>query len=43
MQFSALAQIYAQAIMDGTRSIEAVPAPFRSDTQAVLMQLQSNK
>lgn len=43
MEYSALAQIYAQAIMDGTRSIEAVPAPFRSDTQVVLTQLQSNK
>ncbi|WP_354632596.1 CD1375 family protein [Levilactobacillus brevis] len=43
MEFSALAQIYAQAIIDGTRTIEAVPVPFQSDTQAALTQLQSNK
>lgn len=43
MEYSALAQIYAHAIIDGTRSIETVPAPFRSDAQAVLTQLQSNK
>ncbi|GEO67292.1 hypothetical protein [Levilactobacillus spicheri] len=43
MEYSALAQIYAQAIIDGTRTIEAVPVPFWSDTQTVLAQLQSNK
>lgn len=43
MEFSALSQIYAKAIVAGTRTIETVPAPFRPDTQAVLTQLQSNK
>ncbi|WP_176719262.1 hypothetical protein [Levilactobacillus brevis] len=28
MEYSALAQIYAQAIIDGTRTIEAVPVRF---------------
>ncbi|MFD1455251.1 CD1375 family protein [Levilactobacillus lanxiensis] len=43
MAFSALAQIYAQAIVEGTWTIEEVPAPFRGDTQTALDQLQSNK
>lgn len=43
MAFSALAQIYAQAIVEGTRTIEEVPAPFRNDTQTALDQLQSTK
>ncbi|MGJ3848156.1 CD1375 family protein [Levilactobacillus brevis] len=36
MEFSALAQIYAQAIMDGTRSIEEVPAYLQDDVKNVL-------
>lgn len=43
MEYSALAQIYAQAIIDGTRTIEEVPEPFRADTQTALDQLQSTK
>ncbi|WP_263972816.1 CD1375 family protein [Levilactobacillus wangkuiensis] len=43
MAFSALAQIYAQAIVEGTRTIEEVPAPFRANTQTALDQLQPTK
>lgn len=43
MAFSALAQIYAQAIVEGTRTIEEVPEPFRTDTQTVLDQKNSQK
>ncbi|MFC6275590.1 CD1375 family protein [Levilactobacillus tangyuanensis] len=43
MAFSALAQIYAQAIVEGTRTLEEVPAPFRADTQTALDQLQQTK
>lgn len=43
MAFTALAQIFAQAIVEGTRTIEEVPEPFRADTQTALDQLQSTK
>ncbi len=43
MAFSALAQIYAQAIVEGTRTLEEVPEPFRIDTQAALDKMNSNK
>lgn len=43
MDFSALAQIYAQAIVAGARTIDEVPAPFRTDTQNALDQIKSNK
>lgn len=43
MAFSALAQIYAQAVTEGTRTIEEVPEPFRTDTQAALDKMNSKK